>query len=154
MPGKLIRILFFFVLLGIISCDDKPVCTEMATSYLQAGFYKAVAGEEQDSVLNNVSVTGLGASEELMKNENNVKLLRLPLNFDSHESAFVITNDSVTDTLYLSYDTTLSFVSYECGFAPNYDIREVGFTTHGFDSIIIVKSFVEPVDEENLKIYL
>ncbi len=154
MPGKIARVLLFFLLLGFFSCEDQPVCTEMAAAFLQAGFYKAVEGEEQDSVLNNLTVKGLGATEDLIVKENGVKQLKLPLDFENNASAFIITNDSVTDTLYLSYDTTLSFVSYECGFAPNYDINEVGFTTHGFDSIIIVKSFVETVDEENLKIYL
>ena len=148
----------FFAILAISllyhACDDKAVCTEMATAYLQTGFYKAIEGEEQDSALDNVTVYGLGIPEPVIQNDSNVKQLKLPLNFSSDHSVFVITNDTVSDTLYLTYDTTLTFVSYECGFAPSYDIQDVGSSNNGFDSVIIVKSLVETDDDENIKIYL
>lgn len=152
---KKISVFIIILLSGMLfSCDDKEVCTEVATAYLQAGFYKAIEGEEQDSVLNNVTVYGAGVADPLMNKVNNVKQLLLPLDFDAQASSFIITNDSITDTLFVSYDTTLTFVSFECGFAPNYDLDDAQCSKNGFDSLKIVKKLVDTENEENIKIYL
>jgi Family of unknown function (DUF6452) len=150
------RIVYFlFVLLAVVtaSCDDKLVCTELASSYLQAGCYQMVEGVSQDSVLNLVTLYGVGSDYYIFKDSSSVKQLVLPLDFESLDASFVLINDSVIDTLYVHYDTALTFLSYECGFAPTYKIDSVGFTKNGVDSISIVKSLVEAVDEENLEIY-
>lgn len=154
MISKGLKLLGFVVLILLVSCDNEEVCTQNVRSTLNAGFYKVVEGEAVDSVMNWVTVSAIGLGENIMTDSNGVKKIAFPLNFENNNTIFVITNDSITDTLSVFYDVSLNFVSYECGFAPVFGISNIMFTGNGFDSIHIIKPIAEPSEDENIKIYL
>lgn len=137
----------------LTACDEEEVCDQSVYSSLNVGFYKS-GDEEQDTSVQNFSCYGVGADSMLYDVKNNLSRLALPLNPSTGSCSFVLIFDSIPDTLTLSYDQELVFVSYPCGFAPHYSITEKYESHNVIDSIKIENSEVNPQSEENVKIYL
>ena len=85
---------------------------------------------------------------------SNVKIFDFPLSMHEASSSYIMTADTITDTLELFYTSKLAFISVECGFTKNFEIQSLSFTNNIIDSISIVKNNADLSDEENLKIFL
>ena len=145
------------IMIGILflmgSCEEDQICDENARTYLNAGFYKAEEGALQDSVLNNLKIRAIGM-DSLIYDSSGISKIKLPLDYGNSQTSFLMINDSVSDTLRFTYDKKMIFISYQCGFAPTYNLLSTTNSYHGIDSAIIINSKIETLDEENLRIYL
>lgn len=141
------------LLLMMTSCEEDQICDENTKTYLNAGFYKAVSGELQDSVLNNLRIFSPGM-DSLIYDSSGISSIKLPLDYAASQTQFIMINDSVADTLVFSYDKEMIFISYQCGFAPEYELLSTEHSSEGIDSVRVINSKIETTDEENLRIYL
>lgn len=145
---------FLFIAGVIISCNEEEVCDQKVRSMLYATFKKVKDGEEIDTTLNNLSLRGLGMDSLIYNNVNNLNQIELSLNPEDHTSTFIITLDSIYDTIHLFYQHELIFVSYPCGFTTYYTIDSAKYTTNKIDSLILTNPIIDPESEETYKIFL
>lgn len=141
------------MILLFTSCDEEKICDENTRSFLKAGLYKISEGEVQDSVAAELFILSLG-DVSIYWDSANISKIQFPLNPELKQTGYLMIADSVADTLHFNYETDLIFVSYPCGFAPEYKITSVNHTSNGIDSIEIIKNKVDPSDEENIRIFL
>lgn len=137
----------------LTACDEDQICDENTRSFLHAGLYTVKNGIVQDSVPSEVFILSLGEIS-LAYDSSNISKLFFPLNPEIKSISYLIVADSVADTLQFNYHTALNFVSYPCGFAPEYTITSVEHSHNGIDSVEIIHNKVNPSDEENLHIFL
>lgn len=137
----------------LTACEDNQICDENTRSFLNAGLYTVRDGEVQDSVPNNIFVLSLG-DVSLYWDSANISKIPFPLNHETTTTAYLMVADSVADTIWFNYETDLIFVSYSCGFAPQYTLTSIQHSLNGIDSIKISNDKVESSDEENIRIFL
>lgn len=101
-----------------------------------------------------VSVWGVGNDSLLYNNRFAVETLGLPLLGDSSLTAFVILWHEAYDTLYIQHDNTRKFISSACGCAIYHTIDTAWVAGTFVDSLYIVNSSVEAVQQTNIHLIL
>jgi hypothetical protein len=155
------RFYFFIIsllILGMASCNDgnrcyDPVDTLMVTS-LSIDGYKPI----NNLVINGVDRIDVG--DRLVNDQESTltKRYALPLSLSADSTGFVLNTNGIKDTLYIRHTMILSFISENCGFAPNYVISGFRYTK-GIDSVKISDAKVNPnsieknVNDQNISIY-
>jgi len=87
------------------------------------------------------------------------KQFDLPLSLSGDSTGFVILQHVSRDTLYIRHTMTMKFISEYCGFAPEYHIKGVFFTS-GIDSVKVSDPLVNnnsisnAAKDQNITIYL
>jgi len=150
------RLLFLLLLAAVfmVSCSDGEVCTQKVDTLLNASFYKINGNSVTDTALNNLTIYGLNhIDDKLYSMANNVNSIQVPLNPSATNSIFIFKTASGTDTLQISYTHKLVFISYECGFASNFEITKLDASYHLFDSVAIINKTMNRDNEENIEIY-
>jgi len=99
-----------------------------------------------------ISAYGLGI-DSLLVDSVSTKKISLPFSVNDN-SAFVLTIDSIIDTLTIYHTNTLTEESIESGFYYEYKITSINFTTNRIDSVAIPDSTVTSIWNENLEIYI
>ncbi|BBE17387.1 hypothetical protein AQPE_1537 [Aquipluma nitroreducens] len=99
-----------------------------------------------------VSIRGIGIETYLFK-DTALSVLNLPLSANT-KSSFLVSFDSVTDTIDFTYETSMKYASIETGFYNEYKLQSIDFTKNRIDSILITDSLVTKTWHENIKIYL
>lgn len=133
--GKLIFAIFF-VLTITWGCDNDEACLSNQNA-VQARFLSAWSQTEKDSTLSDVSLTGLGREDSIYRNQQ-LNELFMPLNFESDTTSFVVSAQTLRDTLHLVHKSELDFISGECGHIFNFNIDTILHTNAFIDSVSIV----------------
>ena len=133
-------------------CDIGETCSDDVISRVNAGIYTITGGRESALTVGQLSLYALSRPDSVLQGSN-VRKFDFPLSMHEESTRFVMTADTVTDTLELSYTSKLVWISTACGFTANFTIREVNHTQHFIDSISLVSTLVDLYDVENLKIF-
>jgi hypothetical protein len=148
--------LLLVYLLG--SCNDanrcyEPVDTLMVTSFAINGF-KTI----DTLIINGVDRNDAGDTLVNDLGSALTKRYTLPLSLSADSTGLVLNANGIKDTLYVRHTMILSFISENCGFAPEYIISGFRYTK-GIDSINISDARVNPksiektTNDQNIKIY-
>jgi hypothetical protein len=125
----------------------------MVTSFSVNG-YKSI----KTLVINGVDRSDVG---DILVNDTDSALTKrypLPLSLSADSTGFVLTANGKKDTLYIRHTMIISFISENCGFAPNYVISGFRYTK-GIDSVKISDTKVNPnsilkkTNDQNISIY-
>ncbi|MCX6238772.1 MAG: DUF6452 family protein [Bacteroidia bacterium] len=146
------------LIFGMVSCNDGNRCydsvdTLMVTSFSVNG-YKSI----KTMVINGVDRNDVG---DILVNDTDSALTKrypLPLSLSADSTGFVLKANGKKDTLYIRHTMIISFISENCGFAPNYVISGFRYTK-GIDSVKISDTKVNPnsilkkTNDQNISIY-
>lgn len=99
-----------------------------------------------------VSIRGIGIEPYLVK-DTILSVINLPFS-TNNESAFLITFDSISDTITFIHDTSMKYASMESGFYNEYKLHSIAFSKNRIDSILIADSLVTTILHENIKLYI
>ena len=140
------------IICAITACESDAPCSDNVVSRVNAGLYTLIEGEEVSLAVDQLSIHGISRPDSVLQGSN-ISEFVFPLSMQAESNSFIITADTLTDTLELFYTTKLAMISVQCGFTTNFEIQSLSFTKNFIDSISIVKSNVDLTDEENLKIF-
>ena len=152
--GLKAKITFISLLIAITmsSCESNSPCSDNVVSRVNVGLYTIIEGEETGLKVGQLSLYGISRPDSVLQGSN-VSKFSFPLSMHAESSSFILTADTLTDTLELFYATRLALISPQCGFTSNFQIQSLNYTANFIDSISIVKSNADLTDEENLKIF-
>jgi hypothetical protein len=139
----------YLILLLIFATACKEVFEAPPQALLQATLLNSNTG---GTTTPTVSIRGIGIEPYLFK-DTTLSALYLPLSANN-VSGFLITFDSISDTVTFTYDTSLKYASMESGFYNEYKLRRIVFSKNKIDSILIADSLVTKTLHENIKLYI
>ena len=138
-----IALLALLATAALTSCNDNS-CRENGSSLPLAVFY--VNGSQQS--VNGLTIMGIGApGDSLLAEATAQSELYLPLRATTTTTSYkishqVTTERLVSDTVTIDYQPVEYFHSVECGAMFNFDIKNVRYTKHGIDSVVVVTPLV------------
>lgn len=139
----------YLLLILITAAACKEVFEAPPQALLKATLLNSNAGGTVSPI---VSIRGIGIETYLFK-DTALSVLNLPLS-ENTKSSFLVSFDSVTDTIDFTYETSLKYASIETGFYNEYKLQSIDFTKNRIDSILITDSLVTKTWHENIKLYL
>ena len=150
----IILLLFF----GLVSCNDGNGCYDSVDTLMETSL--SVDGFKQ---INTLIINGVDRSDvgDTLVNDQASELTKrypLPLSLSADSTGFVLNANGIKDTLYIRHTMIISFISENCGFAPNYVISGFRYTK-GIDSVKISdakvnqNSIAKNVNDQNITIY-
>lgn len=146
------------LLIGLASCRPDTVCRQdidvVAGITTEWVLTDTAGNATQQAAWDSVSVWGIGNDSLLYDNRYAVETLALPLRTDSALSTFVILWHDAYDTLYIHHDNTRKFISSACGCAVYHTIDSTWVAGTFVDSLYIVNSSVETVQQTNIHLLL
>ena len=139
------------ILVFIFTACSQEGCDQETDVMIQAGFY--ATGEGEPLSIDSLSVWGLNMPDSLILSMAVSDKVSLPLNPSAVASSFIIQNGQYTDTVEISYEPGLKFLSRPCGYIYVYELKEVFFTTNDINNILIINKQVNTANEENIQIF-
>ena len=139
----------YLLLILITAAACKEVFEAPPQALLKATLLNSNAGGTVSPI---VSIRGIGIETYLFK-DTALSVLNLPLSANT-KSSFLVSFDSVTDTIDFTYETSMKYASIETGFYNEYKLKSIDFTKNRIDSILITDSLVTKTWHENIKLYL
>lgn len=136
------------ILIAVAAC--KEVFEAPPQALLKATLLNSNAGGAISPI---VTIRGIGIETYLFK-DTALSVLNLPLSTSNNKSSFLVSFDSITDTITFTHKDTLEYDSMETGFYNEYKLRSIDFTKNRIDSILITDSLVTKTWHENIKLYL
>jgi len=141
----------FFYLIGIwgmlMACEEVYLLPPQAL--IQASFLNSETGK---AISPEITVWGIGL-ENLWVKDSVLNAILLPLSVNDTTS-YLISFDSVIDTVTFIHETTKKYESMETGFYYEYQLQSIDFTNNRIDSIQILDSLVTKTWNENITLYL
>ena len=142
------RILYLiFILIVAMAC--KEVFDSPPQALLKATLMNSTTNKSDTSF---VTIRGIGIDSILYKDSTLTGLI-LPLSAND-TTIFLISFDSIIDTITFLHETSMEYVSMESGFYNEYKLQNIDFTQNRIDSILITDSLVTKTWHENIKLYL
>lgn len=138
--------LFVFVLL---SCNDGNRCYESVDTLMVGSFSINGFKPINNLIINGVNRNGVGDTLVNDTLSTLTKRYTFPLSLTSDSTGFVLKANGIKDTLYVRHTLIMSFISENCGFAPNYIISGFRYTK-GIDSVKVTDKKVNPKSIEKL----
>ena len=149
---------FLSSLLMLFSCQNDELCEEATSNPLRLGFYLPAVtdGGPTPYTVDSLTVYGEGRIDSLIyNNTKNVRSIEVPLNPAEGTTAFVLVfPGNLTDTIWINYNSTLNFVSAECGFTMYHEILGASHTNYRISTIQQSQNQVNNTLEEHIKILL
>ena len=139
----------YLLLILITAAACKEVFEAPPQALLKATLLNSNAGGTVSPI---VSIRGIGIETYLFK-DTALSVLNLPLSANT-KSSFLVSFDSVTDTIDFTYETSMKYASIETGFYNEYKLQSIDFSKNRIDSILITDSLVTKTWHENIKLYL
>jgi len=127
----------------------KEVFEAPPQALLKATLLKSTTNKSDTSI---VTIRGIGI-DSILYNDSTLTGLILPLSAND-TTIFLISFDSVSDTITFIHETSMEYVSMESGFYNEYKLKNIDFTQNRIDSILITDSLVTKTWHENIKLYL
>jgi hypothetical protein len=148
----------YFVLLAmtallIMSCARNTACDESLNSSVNLQFYRITDGEEETASFDNITAYGLNSNSLIYDLKDSLSSVFLPLNQLQDNCIFVLSIESIVDTLWFDYTRKLDFISENCGYAMRFSITSMEATHHLIDSISIINPVVNNNESENIKVF-
>lgn len=140
-------VLLLIMGIGIGACSNDS-CQDNGSSLPLATFY---VGNTQQTI-NGLTIMGIGVpGDSLLLDSAMVKEAYLPLRASQATTSFLVrhwrTNGidkiAVNDTLTIDYQPIEYFHSIECGAMFNYDVKRASCTSHGIDSVVVLKAIID-----------
>ncbi len=129
------------------ACEKDDICPENSpkTPDARVEFYVMTDGRPEESKRTALNVFGLDGKErkEAIKILGSGEYVNLPVNFETGQSRYLFEEGTLTDTLTLSYEPEMSFVSKACGYRFTFLNVTVSCTTDG-----PVESFSGDIEEQ------
>ena len=100
-----------------------------------------------------ITVQGVNNDSVLYDNSKLVSQLQLPLHNFTDTTVYSLTWHGTEDKLYIRHDNTMQFVSMACGCIIYHHIDSVWCEGTWIDSVKIINSAVESVQQENVKVF-
>ncbi len=141
--------LFLLALLMVLfSCASQEICDGDNQSEMVARFKKETDGTAKDTTLTGISVYGVrpGLIDSLLYDSVTAAKIVLPLDPNHTYSTFVISVDTLQDTLTIHHQTEYYLISYTCGFAALFTLERTGIS----GSLINRSEIIDPVVDANL----
>jgi len=148
--------IFFIILTGLSllsGCDETYDLPPSVYSGINLSYSDSLKTISPVISVYGLGVTGADGKDSLLYDNISTKEISLPFSINNN-SAFVLTIDSIIDTLTIYHINTLKEESIESGFYYEYEITSVNFTQNRIDSVAIPDSTVTSVWNENLEIYI
>lgn len=142
------RIIYLICVLIIIAAC-KEVFEDPPQALLKASIMDS---PNQRVITSNVSLIGEGI-DSLLYNESSISEILFPLSIND-TTIFLVSFDSVEDTITFFHQTAQEYASMETGFYYEYKLDSIYSTQNRIDSIAITDSLVTKNWHENIKIYL
>jgi hypothetical protein len=141
------------LILSIAGCESEEACLSNQNA-VQAGLFSAWWDQDIDTILTEVSMTGLNMQDSIYRNQT-VSELFLPLNYYSDTTSFVISTKTLKDTIHFIYEKELDFISGECGYIFSFDLDTVIHSNAFIDSVSVIYPAVQYGETlENIKLYI
>jgi hypothetical protein len=140
----------YLILFLIAAFACKEVFEAPPQALLKATLLNSTTG---GTISSTISVRGIGLETYLFK-DSALSVLNLPLSAANNKSSFLITFDSISDTIIFTHETSMKYASMETGFYNEYKLQSINFTKSRIDSIQITDSLVTKTWHENIKLYL
>lgn len=114
--------LFFLLIMSLGSCEVDDICTEtVLTPKLIIRFYDA----DDTALLKSVEGIYVWAeNKDSLYVNTSVDSIALPLNTQATTTKYLLSTNSVVDTLYLHYTNQEIYVSRSCGYKYNFILQE------------------------------
>jgi hypothetical protein len=138
---------FIFILIAVSACKEvfeAPPQSLVEGTFLNSATKKAISS--------NITVWGIGR-ENLWLKDTILQNIILPLSAGD-TTDYLISFDSVADTISFIHETTQKYASMETGFYYEFKLKSIEFTHHRLDSIQIIDSLVTMKWHENIKLYI
>ena len=152
-------ILFLLVLgLTFAACEPDTECRTANNIGMQMVF--ALDSMRGDTALvsfsrfDTLTVQGVGNDSVLYDKQTNVTSVFLPLRTDTTLTAYAMSAYGKKDTLYISHDNNVIFVSLACGCFVYHTINSVNNRGGLIDSIVILNSTIENYKQDNVRLYV
>jgi len=145
-------VILALVLAAFVSCTPGS-CIEETNAFLKASFYLNQTGIPRPP--DSLTLYGLGMDTSKIYNKAvKVQPALLPLNADTLSCSFVIRIEGISDTIRFWYSTYPHLVSLECGYTFYHMLADsLAFSNNIIDTIIIRKSTITTLNEENIRIF-
>ena len=151
-PGKvLVFLVFVFVCL---SCNIDRPCDEQIRFPVNTGFYYFTDVEVKDTILEDITVFGIGREDSLLYDQDTTNTISFRLSPYVDTTEIVIMYSHSYDTLTFYYSRELRMVSPECGFAFLFDIEKLNNTSNFIDSVSLIDPKLEDIEAEHLQIFV
>lgn len=144
----------YFIGILLVSVACKEVFDAPPQAFAQASVLNAVYIDSTKQVPLNAAFTiqGIGVEKPWIKDSTGNAFL-IPL-WTNDTAKFLMTFDSVTDTVSIIHDATMKYASMETGFYYEYKLKALKYTHNRIDSLIISDSLATINWHENIKFYL
>ncbi len=146
--------LLFLLIISSVSCEVDDICTEtVLTPKLIIRFYDAT-----DTTLLK-SVEGIyvwAENKDSLYVNTSVDSIALPLNTQLTTTKYLLSTNSVVDTLYLHYDNQEIYISRSCGYKYNFVLQnETHISNEWISSFETIETpqIIENEQAAHLKIY-
>ena len=143
-----------FLILGIHACNLNKACDKPTKFPVETGFYNSLSLSLSDTVLQDITLYGVGREDSLLYNDIDTNKLGYRLSPFSDSTKIVLYAFSKVDTLTFFYNRHLELVSQACGFAMFFDIKEINFTKNYIDSLIIIDHSLDASKTEHLQVFV
>lgn len=154
---NLICIISFVVSLGSLhACKDEySICNLSKEVRFYGGFYQKVGADEIIAPAASLTIIQLDNAAVIYKKQQNISVFSLPLNSQvgSAQYEIAINNNLPKDTVTLTYTSTVTNLSPECGSVIYNNLTDVKTTNHTITSILVSKAIVNTDPLQNIKIY-
>ena len=152
------RFKYFFFVLALVSCSEGDRCYESVDTFMMTSFSINGFKPINDITINGINRTDVGDTlvNDTLSTLN--KRYVLPLSLSTDSTGFILAVNGVKDTLYVRHTMIMTFISDNCGFAPDYVISGFGYTS-GIDSVKLFdpkvnpKSIEKKANDQNISIY-
>ncbi|MBQ8674552.1 MAG: calcium-binding protein P [Bacteroides sp.] len=138
-----------------VACSEEEDCSMTTRAMLYCNLY--TIDEESNTVkkdtLKSLTITAWGTDSVILNRGSNVKDLTLPLRYTADSTVLVFHYDEGRDTLIIRQTNTPYFVSMDCGYQMQQEVRSVSYTRHLLDSIYISEAEANIYGTENLKLF-
>lgn len=150
--------IFSLLILAMVSCNDGDRCYESVDTLMVASFSVNEFQAIDTLIIKGVDRNDLGDTLVNDMESTLTKRYGLPLSLLADSTGFVLNANGTIDTLYIRHSMIITFISENCGFAPDYVITGFRYTV-GIDSVKISDSKVNPksieklTNDQNISIY-
>jgi len=149
---RIIPIVVLIAIVSLLSCEVDDICIEnVLTPKMVVEFYDAADTQTLKEV-QKLSVWAL--EKEKLYTEQKTDSIAISLDINNSYTTYLLSNDSVIDSLFVYHHNSDVFVSRSCGYKVNFKLTGDTHTTHTWiNSIEIAIQQINNEQEIHLKIY-
>ncbi len=154
MSHKLQNIFFasFIGFILLLSSCTPGSCFEETNAFVKASPYLNSTGKATPP--DSLTLYGINMDTSRIYNRaSGVKLILMPLNDNAGSCTLVMKMNAIYDTVSFEYTSYPHLLSKECGYTYYHNVGRILYTKHIIDTIMIRKSTVTTLNEENIRIY-